>query len=369
MPYAQITGWGMYVPPKVMSNEDLVAEGLDTSDEWITSRTGIKQRHVVSPGEATSDLALRSARQALKVANVSPRDIDLIIVATSTPDHILPSTASIVQDKLGAIKAGALDLNAACSGFVYALIMATGQIEAGRCKRALVIGADVLSVYVDWKDRSTCVLFGDGAGAIVLQAGDEPGVLSSSMGSDGSGANLLIVQSGGSRTPYSQKGRNAGGQYLAMNGSQVFRFATQIMGKNAEEVIETSGLHSEDIDLFIPHQANLRIIDSAAKRLKLSPEKVFTNVDAYGNTSAASIPMAICEAIAQGRINQGNHIVLTSFGAGLAWASAVVRWGFPPPEGASPANRLRRNLEYRLTRLNSRVRRLSRRVRTTITRS
>jgi 3-oxoacyl-[acyl-carrier-protein] synthase-3 len=201
MPFAQITGWGMYVPPKVVTNDDLVANGLDTSDEWITSRTGIKQRHLIAQGEATSDLALRSARQALKIANTNPRDLDLIIVATCSPDHFLPSTASIVQDKLGASRAGATDLNAACAGFVYGLILATGQIESRRCQRALVVGADALSVYVNWNDRSTCVLFGDGAGAVVLEASDEPGVLGSSMGWDGSGASLLQVEAGGCRVP------------------------------------------------------------------------------------------------------------------------------------------------------------------------
>lgn len=363
MPFAQITGWGMYVPPKVVTNDDLVASGLDTSDEWITSRTGIKQRHLVAQGEATSDLALRSARQALKVAGANPRDVDLIIVATSTPDHVLPSTASIVQDKLGASRAGALDLNAACSGFVYALVMATGQIESGRCKRALVIGADALSIYVNWSDRSTCVLFGDGAGAVLLEAADEPGVMASSLGSDGSGAGLLQVEAGGSRVPYSREAPGSNDHYLTMNGAQVFRFATQIMGKDAEAVMEASDLHSDDVDLFIPHQANQRIIDTAAKRLKLDPDKVFTNVDAYGNTSAASIPIAICEALDQERIKPGNHVVLTSFGAGLAWASAVVRWGHPRPAEVSTLGRMRRSLEYRASRLGSRWRRLGRKLR------
>ncbi|HZP26886.1 MAG TPA: beta-ketoacyl-ACP synthase III [Dehalococcoidia bacterium] len=362
MPFAQITGWGMYVPPKVVTNDDLVASGLDTSDEWITSRTGIKQRHLIAQGEATSDLALRSARQALKIANTNPRDLDLIIVATCSPDHFLPSTASIVQDKLGATRAGAMDLNAACAGFVYGLILATGQIEARRCKRVLVVGADALSIYVNWNDRSTCVLFGDGAGAVVLETSDEPGVLATSMGSDGSGAKLLQVEAGGSRLPYSREGPGSNDHYLTMDGAQVFRFATQIMGKDAEKVIEGSNLESEDVDLFIPHQANQRIIDTAAKRLKLDPEKVFTNLDAYGNTSAASIPIAICEALEQERIKPGNHVVLTSFGAGLAWASAVIRWGQAQPASRSAVGRLTRGIEYRLSRLGSRLRRLSRKL-------
>ncbi|HXG37072.1 MAG TPA: beta-ketoacyl-ACP synthase III, partial [Dehalococcoidia bacterium] len=312
MPYAQITGWGMYVPTKVLTNQDLVNTGLDSSDEWITTRTGIKERHIVAKGEATSDLALKAARQALKTANVPPKDLNLVIVATCTPDHFLPATAALVQDRLGAVHAGAMDVNAACSGFVYAMIMAAGQIESGRCKTALVVGADVLSVFVDWQDRRTCVLFGDGAGAVVLQAGDEPGILGTSIGSDGSGANLLIVPAGGTRIPSNQETMRNGHHYLSMNGSQVFRFATQIMGKDAEKVIETSQLTPEDIDLFIPHQANMRIIEAAAKRLKLEPERVFTNVQSYGNTSAASIPIALCEAAEQGKVAPGNHIVLTS---------------------------------------------------------
>ena len=369
MPYAQIAGWGMCVPSKVLTNDDLVKAGLNTSDEWITSRTGIKQRHVVSAGEATSDLALKAAQRALAKANADPREIDLVVVATSTPDHVLPSTASLVQDRLGAFRAGALDVNAACAGFVYALTLATGQIESGRCKQALVIGADALSLYVNWKDRSTCVLFGDGAGAVLLRSGEEPGVLATSLGSDGSGAGLLIVPAGGSRHPSTNDSLRNGNHYLSMNGPQVFRFATQIMGRDAERVMAASGIGPDDVDLFVPHQANLRIIETAAKRLKLAPNKVFTNVSEYGNTSAASIPIALCEAIDEGRLKEGDHMVLSSFGAGLAWASAVVRWGTPQPVQLTAAGRLRRAVGLRTLRARSRLRRTLGRVRGLFARS
>ena len=240
MPYAQIVGWGMHVPARVVGNESFVKMGLDTSNEWIASRTGIEERRVVAKDEATSDLAVSAARRALQTANAHPGDIDLIIVATCTPDHVMPSTASIVQNRLGATRAGAMDLNAACSGFVYALATGAGQIESGRAKKVLVVGADELSIHLDWRDRNTCVLFGDGAGAVLLQASSEPGVLSSTMGSDGSGADLLIIPAGGSRirTNHNGKSKSNGDHYLRMNGPQIFRWATQMMARTSEEVID-----------------------------------------------------------------------------------------------------------------------------------
>ncbi|HEU4759473.1 MAG TPA: beta-ketoacyl-ACP synthase III [Dehalococcoidia bacterium] len=327
MPYAQVAGWGKYVPTRVVTNDSLVQGGLDTTDEWITSRTGIKQRRLIAQGEATSDMALKAGQQALAVAGVSPGEIDLIIVATCTPDHLLPATASLVQERIGAFRAGAMDINAVCSGFVYGLVVAAGQIEAGRARRVLVIGADTLSPYVDWQDRNTCVLFGDGAGAVLLAASTEPGILAGSLGSDGSGADLLMLPAGGSRQPPNSHALVNGDHHIKMNGPQVFRFATQMLAKSGERVVAASGLRMRDIDLLVPHQANLRIIETTAKKLRVPMEKVFVNVDRYGNTSAASIPIAFCEAIEEGRVKAGDHVLLASFGAGLTWAATVVRWG------------------------------------------
>ena len=366
MPYAQIAGWGMYVPSKVVTNENLIERGLDSSDEWITTRTGIRQRSLVAQGEATSDLAVKAAQQALQVAYVHPRDIDLVIVATSTPDHLMPATASLVQDRLGAFNAGALDLNAACSGFVYGIIVGSGQIEAGRSKRVLVIGADALSIHLDWQDRSTCVLFGDGAGALLLQASEEASILASSLGSDGSGAGLLIIPAGGSRLPANSHTFHDGDHYLKMNGPQIFRWATQMMAKAAEKAIQSSGLTLQDIDLLIPHQANLRIIEATAKKLGLPGEKVFINLDKYGNTTAASIPIALCEAIEEGKVKRGDHVVLTSFGAGLAWAAAVIRWGMPLPVRVSRWRRWRQRFQGWLAALRSLLLRRGRRIRASV---
>ncbi len=362
MKYAQIAGWGMYVPSTVITNDAFVRMGLDTSDDWITSRTGIEQRYLVGLDEATSDLAVKAGLHALSMAGMHGSEIDLVVVATCTPDHVMPSTAAIVQNRLGADGAGALDINAACAGFVYALNMAAGQIESGRATNVLVIGADELSIYLNWKDRNTCILFGDGAGAVILRASDEPGIMSSTMGSDGSGARLLTIPGGGSRFRTNGNGRKPASSYLTMNGPQVFRWATQMMTSAAERVITSSGLKPEEIDLFIPHQANLRIIEVTAKRLGLDPEKVFANVDRYGNTSAASIPIAICEALDQGLIHVGDNIVLTSFGAGLSWAAVALRWTAPVPERRSPWAPFRQGLETRVAAVRSVLRRQQRRV-------
>ena len=270
--YAQITGWGMYVPPSVIPNDAFVKMGLDTSDDWIISRTGIESRRVVRD-ESTSDMSVRAAKEALRVAEMNANELDLVLVATTTPDHIMPATASLVQDRLGAANAGAMDLNAACAGFVYALTTGASLIESGRARRVLVVGADELSLHLDWKDRSTCVLFGDGAGAVVLKAADEPGIMGSSMGSDGSGAGLLMI-AGQRRRRYTNGGNGVSANgvgampsYLTMNGPQIFRWATQMMARAADKVIQSSGLKASDIDLLIPHQANARIMEATAKRL------------------------------------------------------------------------------------------------------
>lgn len=356
----------MHVPSRVVHNDSFVKMGLDTSNEWIASRTGIEQRRLVSKDEATSDLAVKAARQALQTAGAHPGDIDLIIVATCTPDHVMPSTASLVQNRLGASKAGAMDLNAACSGFVYAVATGAGQIEAGRARQVLVIGADELSIHLDWRDRNTCVLFGDGAGAVLLRAGHEPGVLASDMGSDGSGADLLIIPAGGSRVRTNHNGKSNGDQYLKMKGPQIFRWATQMMAKTAEDVMTASGLSPDQVDLFIPHQANLRIIESTARRLGIPSQKVFANVGRYGNTSAASIPIALCEAIAAGRIKRGDNIVLTSFGAGLSWAALALRWSVAVSAYVPPWSPLRLQLETQMAAMRAALRKQQRKVRASI---
>lgn len=335
--YAQITGWGMAVPEKVLTNADL-ARVVDTSDEWILSRTGIRERHVVaSERESTATLALRAARAALLVADVAPAQLDLVIVATVTPEYAFPSTASLVQDALGAANAGAFDLSAGCSGFIYGLSLASDFIRSGAGQHVLVIGAETLSRITDWTDRNTCVLFGDGAGAVVVSARQERcGVLASVLGSDGSGGNLLILPAGGSRTPASHETVSNGSHFVKMNGREVFRFATTVIPKATETVMQKAGWARDDLALVIPHQANNRIIESAAKRLDLPLERFFINLDRYGNTSSASIPIALCEAIAEGRVKAGDRLVLVGFGAGLTWAAAAVEWGVPVPVKPQP---------------------------------
>ncbi|RLC56373.1 MAG: 3-oxoacyl-ACP synthase [Chloroflexi bacterium] len=376
--YAEIAGWGMYVPPRVVPNDTFVTMGLDTSDEWISSRTGIERRRLAAADEATSDMATKAAVQAMAVAGLHAGDIDLLVVATCTPDHVMPATASIVQDRLGMLNAGAMDLNAACSGFVYALATGAAQVESGRARNVLVIGADELSVYLNWQDRNTCVLFGDGAGAVVLRQAKEPGIMGSTMGSDGSGAGLLTIK-GGSRVRASSNGTPNGHEkdkngvaaaadenYLTMNGPQIFRWATQIMPRAAEQAMASSGLKPEDISLLIPHQANERIMKATARRLGLPDEKVFSNVREYGNTSAASIPIALCEALGTGRINVGDYVVLSSFGAGLSWAALALRWSVPIPSHVAPWEPIQRQVASRMAAVRSVLRRGERSVRTRI---
>lgn len=329
--YAQIIGWGYHVPEKIITNHDL-AQIVDTDDEWIRSRTGIEERHIAAdPKETSASLAVVAARKALEVADVHPSKIELIICATSSPEHIFPSTASIVQDALGASNAGAYDLSAACSGFVYALSMARGHILAGDAEYVLVLGAETLSRIVDWTDRNTCVLFGDGAGAVLVAASDVPGgIMAVDLGSDGSGANSLTVPAGGSAMPASLETVSTGGHFIRMDGKAVFRFATRVMASATRRVLERAGLTTDDVDLIIPHQANVRIIqNSVLTQLKIPESKVMINVQKYGNTSTASIPIALCEAIETGRVKPGNNLVFVGFGGGLTWAACAVKWSVP----------------------------------------
>ena len=334
--YAQITGWGMAVPEKVVTNEYL-ARVVETSDEWIVSHTGIKERRIAGDKETTFSLAVRAARAALLVANVPPNHLDLVIVATVTPEYFFPSTASLVQDALGAAVAGAYDLSAGCSGFIYALSQAANAIRSGAAEHVLVIGSETLSRIIDWTDRNTCVLFGDGAGAVVVSACAEPcGVLASVLGSDGSGGELLIIPGSGSRHPATHETVDRGDHRLQMNGREVYRFASTIIPRATEAVMQKAGWKLADLTLLIPHQANARIIESAIKRLAIPSERVFVNIERYGNTSSASIPIALCEALAAGRIKTGDRLVLVGFGAGLSWAAMALEWGVPVPAQLRP---------------------------------
>jgi 3-oxoacyl-[acyl-carrier-protein] synthase-3 len=327
--YAHVTGWGMAVPEKVLTNDE-IAQMVDTSDDWIRTRTGIEERRIANDDETTATLATEAALKALEVANLRPYEIDLIIVSTSSPEHLFPATACLVQDEIGAIKAGAFDLSAACTGFIYALNMAAQSIMTGSINNALVIGSETLSRLVDWQDRNTCILFGDGAGAFVLQASDEPGgVLSAIMRSDGSGGDSLCVPAGGSRMPTNFDTVHNGLHYIHMNGRDVFRFATRVMAQATREAVEASNLEMDDIKFVIPHQANKRIIEAAARGLDIPMDRVVVNLNRYGNTSTASIPLAACEASDQGQLNNGDYIALVGFGAGLTWGSIVLQWTGP----------------------------------------
>ncbi|MBC8016731.1 MAG: ketoacyl-ACP synthase III, partial [Sporomusaceae bacterium] len=311
---------------KVLTNKDL-EKIVETSDEWIVERTGIRERRIAEPNIATSDLAALAAEKALINAGITADEIDLIIVATVTPDMLFPSTACLVQDKIKASKAAAFDLSAGCSGFVYGIVTGSQFIQSGLYKKILVIGAEALSKILDWTDRNTCVLFGDGAGAVVL--GEVPagyGILGVELGADGSGGDSLKVPAGGSRLPATAVTVSERLHFLQMSGSDVFKFAIKVMGEAAVKALDNAGLSSSDIDCLIPHQANNRIIQSAAKRLKVPMEKVMVNVDKYGNTSAASIPIAMDEALQNNKINHGDTLVLVGFGAGLTWASCVIKW-------------------------------------------
>ncbi|HTD77467.1 MAG TPA: beta-ketoacyl-ACP synthase III [Chloroflexota bacterium] len=325
--FVRIGGWGKYLPKRIMPNSEL-AELVDTSDEWIRARTGIGERRIAAPEETTCTLAVQAARQALERAQVAAEDLDLIIVATCTPDYSnMPATASLVQHALGASHAGAFDLNAVCSGFLYGLATGSQFIVSGAYRSVLVIGAEVFTRILDWQDRSTCVLFGDAAGAVVLQPSEVPGgLLSFVLGSDGAGACSLYVPAGVSRQPASAETVAQREHYVQMQGRDVFRFATRVLPESVLQALQAANLTTDDIDLLIPHQANTRIIDAAVRRLKLSESVVFSNVERYGNTSAASIPVALCEAVEGGLVQAGATLVLSGFGAGLSWGSAVWKW-------------------------------------------
>lgn len=323
---AGIYGLGSYVPERILTNADL-ERMVETSDEWILTRTGISERRICAENEATSDLAFAAARRALDHSGVAAGDLDLIIVATVTPDMLFPSVSSIVQDRLGASRAAAFDLGAACSGFIYGLATAAQFVQTGMYRHILVVGADALSRWVNWSDRSTCVLFGDGAGAAVVgPVAPGEGLLSFDLGSDGSGGDLLCVEAGGSRLPASAETVARLQHTIRMNGREVFKFAVRVMEDSTRRALERAGLTTADIDCLIAHQANIRILDAAARRLELPEERVYNNVSRYGNTSAASVPIAMVEALEEGRIRKGDTLALVGFGAGLSWASTILTW-------------------------------------------
>jgi 3-oxoacyl-[acyl-carrier-protein] synthase-3 len=323
---ARITGTGSYVPEKVWTNAD-IEKFVDTTDEWIVSRTGIRERHIIADDQNTSDLATIAAQNALESAGVGAEEIDLIILGTITADYPWPATACIVQENIGAKNAAAFDISAACSGFLYAMENAVAQIESGRIKKALVIGAEALSRIIDWKDRNTCVLFGDAAGAVVLEAVDgENGILSTHSHSDGSYLKLLYQPGFGTRHMPTEEALKDRSYFLHMQGNEVFKVAVRMLTEVAKEAVAHNGMTMEDIDLFVPHQANMRILEATAKRLKLPADKVYINVDRFGNTSAATIPLALDEANRAGRLKENDMILLDAFGGGFTWASALMRW-------------------------------------------
>lgn len=323
---AVITGTGSFTPSKVLTNLDL-EKIVETTDDWIVTRTGIKERRICEDGTVTSDLALEASKRAMEEAGVKPEEIEMILVGTVTPDFPLPSCATILQDKLGAKNAAAMDILAACSGFIYGLSIAKAFIEMKQYKTILVIGVETLSKITDWTDRNTCVLFGDAAGAAVVQASPEnKGILQTFLSADGSLANLLHIPIGGGKTPLTKENFDLKKQYIQMEGSEVFKSAVRAMGDAAERVVKSAGLKYSDITLLIPHQANIRIIEATARRIKLPLEKVYVNIDKYGNTSAASVPLALDEARRKGLIKNGDYTVLVAFGAGFTWGSVLVKW-------------------------------------------
>lgn len=324
---AVITGIGHAVPPKVLTNDDL-SKMVDTNDEWITQRTGIRERRISTADETSSTLSVEAANRALASAKLRADELDLVVCGTVTGDMLFPSTSCLIQDRIGASNAGAYDLGAACAGFIYSLASAAAMIESGVVRKVLVVGVDTLTKFVDWTDRSTCVLFGDGAGAVILEAQEntERGVLKTVLLSDGSGAEHITMELGGSLYPNCSPQAEGKRNSIFMAGAEVYRFAVNAMGDACCKVLNEAGMATDDIDLFVPHQANLRIIDSAAKRLNLPPEKVFVNVHKYGNTSGGSIPIALSEAVEEGRLKPGMIVLTVGFGAGLVWGANIIRW-------------------------------------------
>ena len=322
-----VVGLGHYAPPRIVTNQELEST-LDTTDEWIRSRTGIRERRMAEDDVCASDLAVEASRLALQDAGITADQLGLIIVGTMTPDTMLPSTACLVQHRLGARKAGAFDLNVACSGFAYSLAVGAQFVATGVFDYVLVIGADTMTRVMNWQDRGTCVLFGDGGGAVVLGTVPEGrGILSVHLGSDGSGGDKLTVPAGGGRIPGGTEGVRPPEYCLQMDGKEVFKFAVSVIGQAAAAAVAKAGLSADDVDLFIPHQANVRIIDAAARRLGVPMERVFVNVDRFGNTSCGSIPLALSEAREQGRVKDGDLVVIVGFGGGLSWGAVALRWG------------------------------------------
>jgi 3-oxoacyl-[acyl-carrier-protein] synthase-3 len=365
MKCAHIVGWGSFLPDRVLTNHE-IALTVETTDEWIVTRTGVKERRIAGSKETTATMAFEAAARALAVADMHPSQVELIIVATSTPEYIFPSTACRVQDYLGATRAGAFDLGAACSGFVYALDMASQAIATESVRNAIVIGTETMSRVTDWTDRETCILFGDGAGAVVLKGSSIPGgIMASSLRSDGSGGNLLNL-----RAVYHNAVPALGSEYfpngqekntIKMSGRQVFRFATQVVSDIILDVLKKAELTIDDVNLIVPHQANSRIIDSAAKKLKVSKDLFYTNLERAGNTSAASIPIALTEAVGEGLLKPDDNVVFVGFGGGLTWAASVVKWDVTPPE-ISMVDREWKRARYIAARGRSRLRKFSRKI-------
>lgn len=329
MPRAAITGLGVYLPSKILTNQDL-EKLVDTSDEWIQQRTGISQRRIAAPEDTTFTMAAAAAKQALANAKLAPERLDLIICATLIPEYLFPSTASLVQNEIGAVRAGAFDLEAACAGFVYALSVARAYVVSGMAQNVLVIGSETMSRVIDWTDRSTCVLFGDGAGAVVVQATTDEqagGIESAVLMADGSKANCLYIPAGGSRAPSSHETIDARLHFIKMNGPEVFKSAVRGMSNASEEALRMADLKLNDLDLMIAHQANARIVDAVAKRLSVPDEKVYQNLQRYGNTSAASIPIALYDAVRENRLQPGMKTVVAGFGGGFSWGAVLIRWG------------------------------------------
>jgi 3-oxoacyl-[acyl-carrier-protein] synthase-3 len=346
----------MSVPEKILTNDDL-SRIVETNDQWIRERTGIRERRIANDGQFPSSLGVEASLKALRVANVAPSTVDLIICTSSSPEYIFPATACLIQDQIGASRAGAFDLQAACTGFIFALTMAAQAIRAGSIRTAVVVGTETLSRFMNWRDRNTCILFGDGAGAFVLQASEEPGgVFEGVMHSDGSGGDLLSLPAGGSRHPASDITVHTGMHYVQMDGKEVYRFATHVMASATREAVLLSNMKLEDVDLIIPHQANVRIIEAAAKGLKLPMDKFVVNLDRYGNTSTASIPIATVEAAEQGRLKRGDRVVFVGFGGGLTWGAAAAQWTGP----LTTAKKIHPEREALWGRLRSRVRRVIR---------
>lgn len=369
--YAHIVGWGCYLPDRTVTNDEL-SQFVDTSDEWIYQRTGIRTRHIAAPHETTATLAFEAAARALTVADLHPSQVELIIVATSTPEYMFPATACLVQDYLGATKAAAFDLSAACSGFIYALQMAAQSIATGSMRNAVVIGSETMSRVLDWSDRSTCVLFGDGAGAVVLKGSSVPGgVMATTLRSDGSGADLLCLPAlYHNPVPIMGAEFSTNGHHkniIDMDGRQVYRFATNVIASSIQDVLKQAELTVDDIDLIIPHQANTRIIETAAKKLKVPLEKFYLNVEHNGNTSAASIPLALCDAVRDGRLKPDDNVVFVGFGGGLTWGASVVKWDVTPQEVSFIDHEWKR-VRYVMARGRSRLRRLQRRVEAAVAR-